>query len=238
MAQLDQTANNPRRLGMLVPSSNTVLEPATARLLPADGSVVCHVSRLRVLAIAADAGSDSQFDARNFLAAAELLADARVDLLLWNGTAASWLGFGWDRALVEAIERHTSIAATTAVIALNERLAALGARRIGLVTPYVADIEAAITRNYAAAGIATVAAERLDITDNHAFGRVPPARVAEMIRAVARARPDAIVIMCTNLAGAPVADALAAELGIPVLDSVVEAVRHSLARLGATAGAA
>lgn len=221
-------ALRPRRLGMLVPSSNIVLEPATARLLPADGSVTCHVSRLRVLAIAPDAASDSQFDPARVLAAAALLADARADLILWNGTSSSWLGFEQDRRLVDAIAQATGIPATTAVIALNRRLASLGARRVAWVTPYVADVEAGIVRNYAAIGLDTVAAERLDLTDNFAFGEVPPARVAAMIRSVARQRPDAIVVMCTNLAGAAVADPLSAELGIPVLDSVVEAVRHSL----------
>ena len=39
------------------------------------------------------------------------------------------------------------------------------------------------------------------------------------------------LILCTSLAGAGGADLLAKELGIPVLDSVTVAVRHSLTRL-------
>jgi maleate isomerase len=227
-----------KRLGMLVPSSNTVLEPETAKLLPADGGVSCHVARLPVVSISAEAGSVGQFDTAPMLAAAALLADARVDLMLWNGTAASWLGFAHDTALIEAIERRTGIAATTAVIAINAALAALGARRLGLVTPYVAAIEAGIVRNYAAAGIDVVAAERLDITDNFAFGRVPPDQIADMARAVARGRPEAIVVMCTNLAGASLVGPLGAELGIPIVDSVHAAITHCLARLGVSGGAA
>jgi maleate isomerase len=38
--------------------------------------------------------------------------------------------------------------------------------------------------------------------------------------------------MCTNLRGAPVAPGLAAELGIPVLDSVAATIAHCLGRLG------
>jgi maleate cis-trans isomerase len=52
-----------------------------------------------------------------------------------------------------------------------------------------------------------------------------------MIREAARTPVDAILILCTNLAGALVADPLTEELGIPVLDSVAVAVRHSLDRL-------
>ncbi len=223
----------PRRLGMLVPSSNTVLEPETAKLLPRDGSVTCHVSRLPVVTISAEPGSRGQFDVAPVLASAALLADARVDLILWNGTAASWLGFDHDAALTDAIERATGTPATTAVIAINEALASLGARRIGLVTPYVDSVEAGIARNYAGIGIDVIATERLDLTENFAFGAVPPETVAGMIRAASVARPDAIVVMCTNLAGASVAEALSAELGIPVIDSVRAAIAHCLARLRA-----
>ena len=224
-------AARPRRLGMLVPSSNTVLEPETAKLLPRDGSVTCHVSRLPVVTISSEPGSLGQFDVAPVLAASALLADARVDLILWNGTAASWLGFGHDATLTEAIARATGTPATTAVIAINAALASLGARRIGLVTPYVAEIETGIAHNYAGIGIDVVAAERLDLTENFAFGAVPAETVAGMIRAAAAARPDAIVVMCTNFAGASVADALGEELGIPVIDSVRAAIGHCLARL-------
>ena len=49
-----------------------------------------------------------------------------------------------------------------------------------------------------------------------------------MVRAVARARPDAITILCTNLNGAPLVEALEAETGIPVHDSVATAIWGAL----------
>jgi maleate isomerase len=216
------------RLGMLVPSSNTVLEPETAKLLPPDGSVTTHVSRLGVVRIAPDAHSHGQFDIEQFLAASRLLSDAKVDLILWNGTSASWLGFDWDEKIAEAIEQDTGTRATSAVTAINQELATIKATRIGLVTPYVAALEARIIENYASIGITVIAAERLDLTVNAAFGEVPPQRIGAMVRAVAEAKPEAIVIMCTNLAGASIAEPLGRELGIPVIDSVRAAVLHSV----------
>jgi maleate isomerase len=223
----------PRRLGVIAPSSNTVLEPESQRLLPADGSVTMHVSRLRVTHIAADEASRAQFEFEAMLEAARQLADARVDLVLWSGTAASWLGFGRDERLVAAIEAETGIPATTALLAVNRALARLGARRIGLVTPYVAALEAAIVDNYAAAGIETVRSRRLDLTVNTDYAEVTPSAIAAMVRDVAAAGPDAVVIMCTNLAGSSVAPALAAETGVPVVDSVRVAVEDALERLRA-----
>lgn len=216
------------RLGMLVPSSNTVLEPATTALLPADGSITTHVARIRVLRIADDASTQAQFTGQAMADAAELLADAKVDLILWNGTAAGWLGFAQDDAIVSAIEARTGIPATTAVMALNARLAALGARRIGLVSPYVEAVERQIVENYAAAGIAIVAMARADRTENASFADITPETVAEMVRAVARTPVEAIMILCTNMAGAHLAPGLSAELGVPVMDSVRVAIDHSL----------
>jgi maleate isomerase len=220
-----------RRLGILLPSSNTVVEPQTMRLLPPDGSVTAHFSRLGVTLISDDAASRDQFAPPAMLQAAQLLADAEVDLIAWAGTAASWLGFERDEALAAAIAERCGIPATSSVIAINRRLAGLGARRIGLVTPYVAALEERIVANYRAIGIETAASDRLDLTVNTDYGRVSPAAIAAQCRRVAAARPDAIVVMCTNLCGAPVADVVAAESGIPVIDSVAITVEHCLERL-------
>jgi maleate isomerase len=217
-----------RRLGIIAPSSNTVLEPQTARLLPADGSVTMHVARFRVTRIAADPDSTAQFEFEAMLDAARQLADARVDLILWSGTAASWLGFARDERLTSAIAADTGIPATTALLAVNAELARLGARSIGLVTPYVEALETAIVANYAGIGIETKARRRLDLTVNTDYADVTEDSIAAMVRAVAATGPDAVVIMCTNLAGATIAPDLEADLGVPVIDSVRAAVEHAL----------
>lgn len=221
----------PRRLGLLLPSSNTVVESEAMRLVPADGSVTLHVSRFRMTVVSDSAESVGQFAPPAMLMAAELLADAKVDLIAWAGTAASWLGFERDEALVAQIERSCGISAMTSVLEINRRLAALGARSIGLVTPYIAALESRIIANYAAVGIDTRAAERLNLTENTEYAKVEPDRVAGLCRRVATTKPDAIVVMCTNLRGAPVVDALFQELSIPVLDSVAVTVENGLARL-------
>jgi maleate isomerase len=49
-----------------------------------------------------------------------------------------------------------------------------------------------------------------------------------MVREVARARPQAITIFCTNMRGAPLVDALEREIDIPIYDTVATAVWSSL----------
>ena len=121
------------RLGMLTPSSNTVLEPLTAAMLAGLPDASAHFSRFRVVAIDLGAGSRGQFDPAPVLAAAELLADARVDSICWNGTSGAWLGLDLDRALCGTITERTGVPATTATLALVEALRRLGTRRYGLV---------------------------------------------------------------------------------------------------------
>ena len=151
----------PIRLGMITPSSNTVLEPVTARLLRGRPDVSAHFARLRVTEISATPGSDAQFDAAPMLAAAELLADARCHAICWNGTSASWLGIERDRELCAQIRARTRIPATTAVLGLIEELRAADVRRYALVTPYVDAVQSRIVENLARDGFECVAESHL-----------------------------------------------------------------------------
>jgi len=206
---------------MLTPSSNTVVEPYTAALAwPLFPDVSVHFGRLQVKRIALDEGSDKQFGATPFLAAADLLADAKIDVIAWNGTSASWLGFDSDDRLCAALSERTGAKATTAIKSLNKLLAAFGVKRLGLVTPYTPDVQQQIIDNYASIGIETVAERHSNRADNFSFSEVSEEQIAGMCRAVAEAKPDAIAIVCTNMRGPLVAAELERELGIPVLDSV------------------
>jgi maleate isomerase len=222
------TGPRPKRLGMIIPSSNTVVEQETPKLLPTDGSVTTHISRLRIVQISGDEESRRQFELDQFCAAANLLADAKVDLILWNGTAASWLGSDWDHRLIETIVAETGIPTTTSIVAINDALGRAGAKRIGLVTPYNASLETPIIENYAARGVRVAAARRRDLTENTAYAAITPDELADMAREVARADVDAIVILCTNLAGASVAPSLQVELEVPVIDSVRVSIEYCL----------
>ena len=69
----------------------------------------------------------AQFATDELLRAASLLADARCQVIAWNGTSSGWLGFEADHALCREIEAVTGARACTSVLALNEALALVGA---------------------------------------------------------------------------------------------------------------
>jgi maleate isomerase len=219
-------------LGMLTPSSNTALEPITSAMVAGLPNVSAHFSRFKVTEIALSTDALAQFDISNILRAAELLAHAKVDVIGWNGTSSGWLGFETDERLCEQITAATGIPATTSMLALNEILTMSKAKSLGLVTPYRDDVQARIIANYAQLGIACRGDRHLNLQDNFSFAEVTPAEIETMIREVAREKPDAIAVVCTNMRAAPLVARLELETGIPILDSIATVVWKSLKLAG------
>ncbi len=224
------------RLGMLTPSSNTVLEPVTSAMLAGLPEVTAHFGRFRVTEISLSDQALAQFDLEPMLTAADLLADANCNALCWNGTSAGWLGFDKDVTLCTAIEARTGIKASSSVLALAEIFRLADVKTYGLVTPYIDDVQAGIIENFRSEGYECVAERHLGVKVNFDFALTSSDQLREMIRDVAKARPDGIVILCTNLAGAALAEELETELGVPIYDSISTAVWGALRAAGTPPG--
>jgi maleate isomerase len=215
-------------LGMLTPSSNTVLEPITQAMVGGLPEVSAHFSRFKVTEIALSDTALAQFDDSEILRAAELLAHAKVNAIGWNGTSSGWLGFEADLRLCERITAATGIAATTSMLALNEVLARTKVARLGFVTPYLDDVQERILANYARLGIACQGERHLGLRDNFSFSEVTVEELAAMTREVASKAPQAIAVICTNLQAAPLIEKLERETGIPIYDTIATVVWKSL----------
>ncbi|MEH6823816.1 MAG: aspartate/glutamate racemase family protein [Motiliproteus sp.] len=220
-------------LGVLTPSSNTILEPVTAQILAELADVSAHFGRLRVTEISLSDKALQQFDNEPFLQASRLLADAKVQAIVWSGTSSGWRGFQDDVSLCQAIRDETGIEATTSVLALNEAFEKQGVKNFGLVTPYLDAVQQKILHNYAAAGFNCVAERHLNDRGNFSFSEYGEQQIAQMVREVAaEGRCDAITIFCTNMHGARVAAELEKELQIPIYDSVSTGVWKSMLLAG------
>ncbi|WP_245827899.1 maleate cis-trans isomerase family protein [Sinomonas mesophila] len=227
------TTARPARIGMIVPSSNTCLEPQSYRILGAREDVTVHSTRIPVTRIALDVGSDRQFDVEGMRAAAELLATADVDVIAWNGTSGSWLGADHDRTIAAEITAATGIPATTSTLAYLDAFTEFGIGSVGLFTPYTQDVNLQVIARWAEEGIRTSGHRFLGLSDNESFGRVAPAEIVPGSLELAADRPDALVFLCTNLYGAPVAAELEERTGVPVLDSVAVTLWRCLQLAGA-----
>jgi len=204
---------------------------------PLAGRLTVHFSRVPVTAITDDPAGDRQFAPEPMVAAARLLGDARVDAVLWAGTSGAWQGLDADRRLVDALEEATGRPATTATLALVDAFRTLDVRRYALLVPYVDTITARIVGTLGAAGYDCLASDADGMTENWAFSEVSAGTIAARLRRLAASGPDAIVIQCTNLRGAEIAQSIEDELGIPILDSVVVGLWGALELLGIDAPA-
>ena len=219
------------RIGMLTPSSNTMLEPVTYKILQEVEDLTVHFSRIGVTQIALSKDSNSQFEFEKMKAAAQLLADAKVDLLVWNGTSASWLGLENDRQICSKIESELGIPMVTSSIAILEAFKALNVDKIGLVTPYTADVSGAIIKQYESFGLDVLSEQYAGLTVNHDFALVNEEKTNEMIQLCKSSPVEGIAVVCTNLNAASIVKE-AEQPGIAVIDSISATLWYSMKQLG------
>lgn len=231
------------RVGVIVPSSNTAMEPmimamfSTINRQVQSVHVTVHCSRLRVTKIGLDADAQSQFDLPALVEAASLLADAKVDAIGWGGTSAGWLGLHTDDHFCMEIQNRFGIPATTSTLALIDLVHALGNPPLGLVTPYVPQMNSAIRKVFASANVVVVDNDQsLGITDNHEIGATNQQQLDEMVNKLLEAQQDlkAVTTFCTNLTAAQLAVPWERQYearDVTVLDSISTVVWGLLAKL-------
>ena len=209
-----------KRIGIVIPSSNVVIEPLAMQRSRVSKDTV-HFSRLGVVNIGLTEESLVQFEMREHLSAVQKLCDARVDAIVWGGTSSSWLGVERDEEYCRIIQQKTGTPTTTCVLEMNRKVASFAARRLAILTPYTDVLHNQILDNYEYLGFPRPTGQNFGGSVSNDFALISPNILEDMIRNVAKASPEVILIMCTNLRGASVAEDLSKELGIRVIDSAV-----------------
>ena len=223
----------PKRIGMIVPSSNTVVEPICNRIFAGMEDVVTvHYSRLPVVRVSMEKDSDKQFEIQTMLQAANQLAQAKVDAIIWNGTAGSWLGIDRDQKMCQEIENETGIPMSTASLGMVRSYRDFGVNRIHLVTPYIQEMNDAIIREYKKLGFAPVDVTGLGITENTEIGSVTQEQLEQLCCNTHGTAGEGIAVVCTNLAAAWRAEEIERQTEAIVFDSVIAAVREGLRLAG------
>lgn len=229
------------RLGILVPSSNTKLEPAVESILKCitanhdrSTDIRAHYTRVRVTQISLTESSSAQFDLEKMLQAASLLVDAGVHAIAWAGTSASWTGVNNDRILCAAITERFGIPATTSTLALVEYMHAYTDERLLLVTPYVQAMNDAIIANFTEEGIEIVDELCLGFTDNREIGRVADEWIRDMIEDIAarNANVKTVVVLCTNLFAGSHVGLWESKEDFAIIDSIVVTMWSLLGKIG------
>ena len=203
------------RLGLIVLQVDETIEQDFRRLFAPD-TVKLHISRVPS---GAELTPDSIATMEAALPAAASLLPCGVDVIGYACTSGTTL-IGAERVRDLIMGAAQPRAVTDPLTAVLAQCHALGLSQIGIVSPYIASVADPIREAFESQGIA--------VRDTLSFGeeieakvaRIAPASIANAARALARqTKLDGIFLSCTNLRTLDILDALAHELGIPVLSS-------------------
>ena len=202
------------RIGLLVPSSNTTMEPDFYGMAPEGVSV--HTARMRLDEVTPDGLIRMADDAEK---GAALLATAGVDVIVYGCTTGSLVGgVEWEESLVRSIHENTGVRAVSTSGAVVEALRALSARRVGVATPYTDVLNRLETEFLEDHGFQVAAIEGLRLVNNLEIGRVERGVIEGLVEAVA-GEADTIFVSCTNLPAIDLIDGLERRHGRPVVTS-------------------
>lgn len=214
---LDSTRDGDRvRLGVVVPSSNTTVEPEFAQWSSPAASV--HAVRMPLVDVTVE-GLDAMAD--DAVAAAAKLADAEVDALAYACTTGSLVhGHGFDADLETRLGEAADAPAVATALSVRRLLDAFGATRVAVATPYVDELNERERSYLDEAGFDVAHLDGRGIERNTDIGRLTPSDALEQAHSVLAETPDvdALFVSCTNYPTLGVVDDLAAA-GVSVVTS-------------------
>lgn len=203
-----------RRVGLIVPSVNAVIEPdfAAVRL----SGISFHATRVMLRETTPDGLRAMNAGVE---AAAELIASVTPDVVAFACTSGTFIdgeaGLARQTAAIEAIVGCPVVATSRCII---DAFAHLGLTRIALATPYLDAINDAERAFLEGHGLSVVSMRGLGLSGK-AIREVAPERVAALVRETDTAESEAVFVSCTDFRAMEIAAALEQELGKPVLTS-------------------
>jgi maleate isomerase len=215
-------STRPARVGLMIPSSNTMMEMDFTRDLPP--GVALHTARM-YMEDTTPAGENRMLD-EFALPAARDLGTARPDVVVFGCTSAGALrGNDYDAQLCERISELTGAPTVSTIGAVRAAIEASGADRIGVITPYVDELNEKIRASIEADGAQVAAIAGLGITENFEIAEVSE---TEIVAFAERALGALAAGGSIGLAARP---AIAQRLGLPVVTSNQAVLAAAVARL-------
>lgn len=208
------------RIGVVIPSANTVVEHDLARLAPR--GVTFHSARMYVEPT--PQGVDGGFlSVLGHTRAA--MRDAIRDVLtcdpsyLLMGTTAEtfWGGVDGNREFESRVVEQSGVGVTTGATAVNAALGELGAKRIALLTPFSKIAEREARQYFDESGYDIVANASLGAANGTATASIDEPALIAALQSLDLRGVDAIVQCGTNLSMLRLADEAERWLSTPVV---------------------
>jgi maleate isomerase len=227
-----------RRIGLIVPSSNTTMETELPELFRRrDETFTWHSARARMAHVTPEE-LDRMVQASDV--SAQSLADAPVEVIAYACLVAVMArGPGAHRdvqarleAALQGSPRQPPI--VTSAGALVDGLHAIGAKRVAMITPYMRPLAEKVADYVRGEGVEVAELVALEVSDNVEVGCIPSDTLVEHARKVcARDDIDALVLSaCVQMPSLAVVKLVEDEVGIPVVTAATATARAILVALG------
>lgn len=205
------------RVGLIVPSSNTVAEVDFYRRMPRDTTV--HTARMYLEETTPEA--ESRMLDEHVPRAVGDLTTARPDVVMFACTSAGALrGNDYEAELIERIAAQTGAQTFSVAASVRRAITRRDGHRVGVITPYVESLNEKIRASLEADGIGVVAVHGMGITENFAIAAVEPEEIVRFAQDCFEGNDlDLLFASCTNLRALDARDRIEQELGVPVVTS-------------------
>ncbi|MBV8915384.1 MAG: Asp/Glu racemase [Acetobacteraceae bacterium] len=165
--------------------------------------------------------------------AAELILPGMpLDVVAFGCTSAS-MTLGEEAVFAEIRRARPEVACTTPVTAALAACRALGATRIGVLTPYSAAVNRTVRAYLEGRGLEVAAFATFDKEDDREVARISPSSIEDAVVALAHSTGlDAVFVSCTSLRLCERVAAIEARAGLPVTSSDHALAWHCLRLAG------
>ena len=220
-----------KRIGLIVPSTNTVMEPDLYRHLP--NSVTVHTSRMLLEGSVTVETEELMLDVY-LPECARQIGTLQPDVVVFGCTSAGALrGPAYEQELAEEISRATGAPTVTIMGAVVEELRRLEFNSVAVLTPYSEEINDTIKDSLEASGFTVPYINGMDVRGAFNIAAVTPAEIIEYTREQLKGvESDCLFVSCANLRSVDVLGELEAVAGRPVLTSnqaVLECIKRAIA---------
>ena len=205
------------RIGLIVPSSNTVMEPDFHRHIGPD----CIVSTARIFLEDVTREAEMRMLEYELPGAVKRIRTTAPDVIVFGCTSAGSLAaLAGDDGIGELIEKESGARVVTALRAVVTQLHAVGPRKLAVFTPYIEDLTRSIAGCLAAAGYPPVKHAGMGIHANLDIGRVTPTEIISFVESqIDGIHPDCVFLSCTNWRAMETIEPLRKRLAIPIVTS-------------------
>jgi maleate isomerase len=217
------------RVGLIVPSSNTVMENDLHLALPKPKYTV-HTDRMYLTE--ATRAQEIQMIEDYAPAAARDLGTLNPDVLVFGCTSAgSLFGLDYDAKVCEKLSHIANCPTIGVITAVSEALKSLQAKDLAVITPYNEDLTQSVA-NALKSEFNIVASYGMGITDNIALAAPSPEEITEFAKVSLKGlKFDTLFVSCTNFRAFEALALLKEALGTPVVTSN-SAIIQALLKLG------